>query len=581
SQIDLTGWRLVNSIGSVDIVLSGTIPAKGFFLLERAHELTVSDVTADQIYPGALGDINDSLTLSRPNGAIVDTANSDGGPWPAGTASPNFNSMERVVTGGVPAKDTASGWLSNTQASTWTKHNAAGGLIHGTPAGNNWAFTVVPTPSPKPPPATSTPGACNVTVNPTSIIINEIAWAGTAASTSDEWIELYNPTASTINLNGWVLRAVDGTPNIALANVDLPAGQYYLLERTDDTTVSDIIADQIFTGDIGNFSEALRLFNQFGVCVDAANSNGGAWPAGSSTTFGTMERRGVVPDSDTAWITNTGVKANGHDAGFPNTCTVTPPCSTAPKPLKGTPRQANWAILVTATPSPKPTITPRRTSTPTQVFIPAPPPPLIGINEFVPRPGHDWNNDGTLNVGDEYIELINHGVVDVNLSGYTLDDEANIGSNPYRLPSVVLKPGQRMAFYGKDTGLLLGDGGDGVRLLKPNGQLGDAYNYTVVKFPDQSYCRLPDNGGLDDWNQNCFPTPGLQNSLSGTFVRPPTEANVDDQLCPIADMLPSDFILAECPFFGNIWSRYYWDKDGWYGEKVIPDINSKWDVYVD
>jgi len=250
SSIDISGWRLVNSIGSVDILINNgsTIPAKGFFLLERAHDLTVSDVTADQIYPGALGDINDSLTLSRPNGTIVDTANGDGGPWPAGTGSPNFNSMERVVTGGVPAKDTASGWLSNTQSSTWTKHDARGTtsnayLIHGTPAGDNWAFTVAPTPSPKPPPATSTPGACNTSVNPTSVIINEIAWAGTAASTSDEWIELYNPTASPINLNGWVLRAVDGTPNIALDNVNLPAGQYYLLERGDDIAVSDIIAD--------------------------------------------------------------------------------------------------------------------------------------------------------------------------------------------------------------------------------------------------------------------------------------------------------------------------------------------------
>ena len=159
-----------------------------------------------------------------------------------------------------------------------------------------------------------------------------------------------------------------------------------------------------------------------------------------------------------------------------------------------------------------------RTRTPT----PAPPPPLVAINEFVPRPGHDWNNDGVVNTGDEYIELLNHGVIDVNLSGYRLDDEANIGSEPYSLPSITLKPGERIVFYGRETGLLLSDGGDGVRLLKPNGQLADAYNYSVVRFPDQSYCRLPDNGGLDDWNEHCFPTPGLQNSLSERRVNPPT-----------------------------------------------------------
>src|SRR5262249_25438893 len=119
---------------------------------------------------------------------------------------------------------------------------------------------------------------------------------------------------------------------------------------------------------------------------------------------------------------------------------------------------------VTSTSATKPTRTPKPT--------PLPPQPLLGINEFVPRPGHDWNHDRAINTGDEYIEILNHGVIDVNLSGYSLDDEANVGSPPYPLPgTITLKPGERHVFYGSETGLLLGDGGDGVRLLKPNGQL--------------------------------------------------------------------------------------------------------------
>jgi hypothetical protein len=218
--------------------------------------------------------------------------------------------------------------------------------------------------------------------------------------------------------------------------------------------------------------------------------------------------------------------------------------------------------------------------TPTRVPTLRPPPPLVAINEFVPRPGHDWNADGVINVGDEFVELINHGVVDVNLSGYTLDDEVNIGSTPFRLPSVTMRPGERRVFYGSETGLLLSDGGDGVRLIMPNGQLGDAFNYRVVRFPDQSYCRLPDNGGLDDWNQNCFPTPGLQNSL-GSAVNPPTSGDVNE-LCPIADTLPLDFVLAECPPFGtNIWNPEYWDQSGWFDERFLPESPGKWNVFVD
>jgi hypothetical protein len=135
-------------------------------------------------------------------------------------------------------------------------------------------------------------------------------------------------------------------------------------------------------------------------------------------------------------------------------------------------------------------------------------------------------------------------------------------------------------FYGSETGLLLSDGGDGVRLLKPNGQLMDAYNYSVVRYPDQSYCRLPDNGGLDDWNQNCYPTPGLPNSQSGSFVQSPGVENVPS--CPISDTLPDDFVFAECdPFGNNIWRRAFWDATGWFDEKILPGIENRWDVFAD
>jgi uncharacterized repeat protein (TIGR01451 family) len=407
-----------------------------------------------------------------------------------------------------------------------------------------------------------------------TILINEVAWMGTAASTNDEWIELYNPGSSPINLSGWVLKAVDGTPSITLNAYTLQPGEYYLLERTDDTTVSDIDANQIYTGELGNSYETLRLIDPLNRVIDTANANGGLWPAGSSSTFGSMERRGVVADSDTAWITNTGKVAWGKDAGNPNNCTITPPCLTAPKILKGTPKGPNWAYSVTPTPSPQITATHRPT------FTVVPPLPLVAINEFVPRPGHDWNGDGKINTGDEYIELLNHGVIDVNLNGYRLDDEANIGSAPYTLPNVTIKPGERIVFYGDQTGLLLSDGGDGVRLLKPNGQLMDAFNYTIVGYPDQAYCRLPDDGGADDWNDSCYPTPGLRNAHGsfGTVNSTP----VPESLCPFSDLAPADFVIAECdPFGNNIWRPAYWDDPGWLNGQDLPKTNSKWEIFAD
>jgi len=77
------------------------------------------------------------------------------------------------------------------------------------------------------------------------VVISEIAWMGTAASTSDEWIELRNTASQVIDLTGWTLRSADGTPTITLTG-SIQANDFFLLERTDDTSTS-VAADQIQT----------------------------------------------------------------------------------------------------------------------------------------------------------------------------------------------------------------------------------------------------------------------------------------------------------------------------------------------
>ena len=38
-----------------------------------------------------------------------------------------------------------------------------------------------------------------------SVFINEVAWMGTTASASDEWIELYNAGSTDVDISGWTL----------------------------------------------------------------------------------------------------------------------------------------------------------------------------------------------------------------------------------------------------------------------------------------------------------------------------------------------------------------------------------------
>lgn len=404
----------------------------------------------------------------------------------------------------------------------------------------------------EPPP---TPTSTSAPVSSLSVIINEIAWSGTNASANDEWMELHNTTSSAINLSGWRLRALDGEPNILLTGT-IPARGYYLLERRENA-VSDITADQIYSGALSDTGERLYLYNASNFIVDYANTYRSTWLAGSLTGDRSMERRAVVVDSLTAWVTNTGVVRNGKDANGDR--------------INGTPKRQNWAYTVTLTPSPRPTVYPTRT---------LPPQPRPVINEFLPRAGFDWNQDGKVDVFDEYIEVVNLGPVNVNLRGWRLDDRADGGSNPYTLPDMTLKPGERALFFGLQTNILLSDGGDTVRLLSPAGVIFDAQTYPVVKTADQPWCRLPDLRG--SWYPDCFPTPNLPNERRGQLPSLPPGTGLEQPLCRLADTLPEEFVLAECYGFGeDMWNSSYWDRLGWKGDRPVLQNGSKWETFIE
>ncbi len=163
---------------------------------------------------------------------------------------------------------------------------------------------------------------------PGAVVINEVAWGGTAADTAHEWIELYNITDQPVSLDGWRLFSSDGGPSITLSGTILAFG-YYLIERTTDLAVSDIPADWVgsFGTGLNNAGEILTLTNSLGEVIDAANGNGGPWPAGSgSPDYRSMERIDpTAPDTDTNWASNNGIIRNGRDANN-NPITGTPKC---------------------------------------------------------------------------------------------------------------------------------------------------------------------------------------------------------------------------------------------------------------
>lgn len=135
--------------------------------------------------------------------------------------------------------------------------------------------------------------------NSYSVVINEIAWAGSTDGSNDEWIELYNTTNAPVDLAGWYIED-DGETVYMIESGVLQAHGYFLIEDTEEA-VSSYQAQVVTALSLANAGDSLTLKNKTGQNVDSVNSTGGAWFAGDNTTKASMER--INPS------------ASGNDAG--------------------------------------------------------------------------------------------------------------------------------------------------------------------------------------------------------------------------------------------------------------------------
>ncbi len=161
-----------------------------------------------------------------------------------------------------------------------------------------------------------------IEVSTRPVVINEIAWAGTGSSattTRDEWIELYNSSSLSVNLSGWTLTTDSGI-YIPLSGT-IAAKGYFILERTDNTAISDITADLTYGNDgsawaLNNSGEVLTLYRA-STTIDktpelSACSN--AWCGGvGNPNYHTMERYDPNASGESAsnWSTWAGFLNNG------------------------------------------------------------------------------------------------------------------------------------------------------------------------------------------------------------------------------------------------------------------------------
>jgi hypothetical protein len=127
-----------------------------------------------------------------------------------------------------------------------------------------------------------------------SVIIHEVAYAGTQNSQYEEWIELFNEGSDSVDVSNWKFFKNETTTLIQLSGT-IQAQEYFLVCRTTGTLTTPLNgtcnAQGTFGGSgLSNTGEHLVLKDATGAVVDEINLVDGAWPVPGVAKGESMQR---------------------------------------------------------------------------------------------------------------------------------------------------------------------------------------------------------------------------------------------------------------------------------------------------
>lgn len=248
-----------------------------------------------------------------------------------------------------------------------------------------------------------------------SVVISEIAWAGSSSSASDEWIELANVSDDVVDLSGWTLAGASSTG----ADLKLPGGSIvqphstYVISNYESAHANTALAveSDFVTASLSlpNTGFHLRLFDDAGALVDVAGGTGAPFAGRSGGTadaddgrYASMVRTTGLGDGALAqsWAdadTSSGFKAGVEDYGTPGAVVFAAAVAES-EVVEEEPAESvmeEVAVVESVEETPESTLA------------------TIHISEFVVDP-----NEGE----SEWIELVNAGDEPTDLTGWTLED---------------------------------------------------------------------------------------------------------------------------------------------------------------
>lgn len=140
-----------------------------------------------------------------------------------------------------------------------------------------------------------------------SVVINELMWMASPASSSDEWIELRNMTDAVVDVGGWRLTRLSSGSEVTMVTV--PAGKsmaakgLFLISNFAADSASTVVAVMPDVVDSAvsllNSGLQVKLYDGTGNLIDTADDGAGTPLVGtyeSGKTYASMARNGLPGD---------------------------------------------------------------------------------------------------------------------------------------------------------------------------------------------------------------------------------------------------------------------------------------------
>ncbi len=335
-------------------------------------------------------------------------------------------------------------------------------------------------------------------------VISEIQIGG--ETVYDEFIELYNPNNSEINLENWDIKkkTKSGSESNVLNNIEgiIPARSYFLIaprancgeSKTEKCYQGNILADDEYTtnmflaadntvllydhngnlidkigwGEASDFeSEAVMNNPENKQSLERINTNGAVQDTNNNKNDFVLQNNPEPRNSGFINNQDVSVDNNNDDDG------EIPPAPFAEggddDETHPSPSQEGNKIIIT---------------------------------EFLPNP-EDSDRD------NEFIEIYNNGDAEVDLGGWTLEDK--MGSvKKFVIPDGV-KMGARKykAFYSDETRIALNNSGDGIILRNKNENIINETQISGAALEEQAFAL----DGNKNWVWTLRPTPGRGNII--------------------------------------------------------------------